>query len=128
MNELFTKITTWIKANILLSVVIFVALVSIIFPKQLRKVFSGGRKRVKHRPGWSETHDRKGRLLKPTKSGRQIPRSAGKRKSSTGKGYPAAGGGYIPFKYNKDGTVKKAWQVGGTVAAKNRMARLRRNR
>ena len=74
---------------------------------------------------------RRRRVVKPvTRSrarSRSLPRSVGSQKL-TGKGYPAAGGGYVPFKYNKDGSVKKAWQVGGTLAAKNRMKRLRANR
>ena len=50
------------------------------------------------------------------------------RTKNTGRGYPAAGGGYVPFKYNKDGSIKKAQFVAGTLAAKRRMATLRRKK
>jgi len=127
MSELFTKISAWVKANMLLALGILAAVIFLLFPRQLKRMFVT-RRRIKHRPGYSQTHDRKGRLLPGTKSGRRLPRSVGRKGSSAGKGYPAAAGGYIPFKYNKDGTIKKAWQVGGTVAAKNRMRGLRRKR
>ncbi|MEA2065633.1 MAG: hypothetical protein U9O65_00800 [Thermotogota bacterium] len=48
------------------------------------------------------------------------------RSTSSGRGYAAVGGGTIPYRYNKDGTIKKAQFVAGTVAARNRMSKLRK--
>jgi hypothetical protein len=118
MKEFFDKVITWIKENMVLAILIFLAAVVVFFGKKVRRVLFGSpRRRVRHR-----------RRIIPI--GRRVrrrgplPRSVGVR--GRGRGYPAAGGGTIPYKYNKDGTVKKAWQVGGTVAAKSRMSRLRR--
>lgn len=120
-----TKIFDWIKANMLLAIGIAIVLVVFVFGKPLKRIFFGTH-RVKHRKSYYITHPVKHRSI--TRQMRKpLPRSVGTHKAS-GKGYPAAGGGYIPFKYNKDGSVKKAWQVGGTVAAKARMSRLRKAR
>ena len=125
-----TNILTWIKNNILLAIGIAVLLLVLFFGKNVRRLFFGSR-RVKHRPGYHLTHTRSGKLIEHRSirrvSHKPIPRSVGLHKIS-GKGYPAPGGGHIPFKYNKDGTIKKAWQVAGTLAAKNRMKKLRRAR
>lgn len=129
------KVMTWIKANILLALGIALAAIFIFFPKILR----GSTRRVKHGPSW---YLQRGKPLPQRligKSGKPIPRSVGIRRANTqrasggssggsAKGYAAVGGGTIPFKYNKDGSVKKAWQVAGTLAAKQRMSRLRKNR
>jgi len=111
------KIITFIKNNWILAVLIVVGLFAVLMPKTVKKLFATPRRR---------------RVIKTatrirTRSTKRIPRSVGTRKAS-GKGYPAVGGGYIPYKYNKDGTIKKAWQVGGTVAAKSRMRNLRKKR
>ncbi len=58
---------------------------------------------------------------------RAAPRKTARRNVKA-KGYAAAGGGTIPLQFNKDGSVKKAWQVRGTVAARQRMQRLRKSR
>jgi hypothetical protein len=125
-----SSIFTWIKEHILISIGIGLLLVVLLFSRQLKKMFLGTH-RVKHRPGYSLTHSRSGKLLtgsdrpRSKRSHGPLPRSVGTHK---GNGYPAAAGGTIPFKYNKDGTIKKAWQVAGTVAAKQRMHRLRKAR
>jgi len=115
---MFDQLWNWLKQNIVIGVLIIVALLLVLFPRAVRRMFAAPRKRRRR-----------------TRSGKPLPRSVGRRRSlisragrRTGKGYPAVGGGTIPYKYNKDGTVKKAWQVKGTVAAKQRMARLRRSR
>ena len=87
-----------------------------LFPKMFRGVFSPQRKRRRRAT-------RKPIIRKVSSS---KPRSRVSR--TGGAGYAAAGGGTIPYKYNKDGTVKKAWQVGGTLAAKQRMSRLRKKK
>ncbi|MGD0340268.1 MAG: hypothetical protein ABSA76_00970 [Bacteroidales bacterium] len=127
-----TAIWTWIKNNILLSAGIALLLIVFLFGRKLKHILFGSH-RVKHRPGYSLTHSRSGRLLTTPYHGHSsthrphgsLPRSVGTHK---GNGYPAAAGGTIPFKYNKDGTIKKAWQVAGTVAAKHRMSKLRHAR
>jgi hypothetical protein len=120
MNNIFQKAMTWIKANMLISIIIGIVILITFFGRTLKKLFFGVR-RVKHRRPKLITIRRRSasRTMK-----RSLPRSVGIHKAS-GKGYPKAGGGYIPFKRNKNGTIKKAWQVGGTVAAKSRMRKLR---
>ena len=114
-----------VKKNWIISVIVVIALTAIIFPRQVKRMFNPTRRKRRRRVLISgRTRPRAG-----ARRGRFIPRSVGTRKVRTsGKGYPAAAGGYIPFKYNKDGSVKKAWQVGGTVAARNRMRGLRRKK
>jgi len=117
---MFDQLWNWLKQNIVIGVLILVALLLVLFPRAVRRMFAAPRKRRRR-----------------TRSGKPLPRSVGTRRRrrttaprarTTGSGYAAAGGGTIALKYNKDGTVKKAWQVKGTVAAKQRMARLRRSR
>jgi len=131
MKELFDKIFGFIKTNYIISALVVIVFVFLFFPRLFKGL--AGRKRIKHRPGWKFAKSNPRAITKPrkrrtggTRSGKPIPRSVGTRSSK--KGYPKAGGGYIPFKKNKDGSIKKAWQVGGTVAAKSRMSKLRRAR
>lgn len=126
MKETFDKIIAWVKANPLIAVLVGVAGLLMFGGGKIKRLLFGTRRRKRRRRVTRTRTTTRRRTVRRT-ARRRLPRSVGTRKT-TGKGYPAAGGGYIPFKYNKDGTVKKAWQVGGTVAAKNRMARLRRNR
>lgn len=117
------KIITWVKANILLAVGLLLAVVILFFGKPLKRILFGTR-RIKHRRKYLVQKGRTVTRSRRRTIGRPLPRSVG-----TGtKGYPAAGGGYIPFVRNKDGSIKKAQFVGGTLAAKRRMAQLRKNR
>lgn len=125
------KIIDWIKSNILLAIAGALAVFLFLMPG----IFKTRRKAVKHGPSWYLNQGKPLPQRLRTKSGRPLPRSVGVRRANrarsstnSSKGYAAAGGGTIPFKYNKDGSVKKAWQVSGTLAAKQRMQRLRRQR
>ena len=113
-----------VKKNWIISVIVVIALTAIIFPRQVKRMFNPTRQKRRRRivPGRTTR-----RTATRTRSRKPLPRSVGTKRVSS-KGYPAAAGGYIPYKYNKDGSVKKAWQVGGTVAAKNRMRGLRRKK
>jgi hypothetical protein len=111
------KIVTWIKNNIVLSIGVGLVLLIIVMTGGLKKIFST-RKRVHHRPEYYA--NKRAKAAKGKKMHGSLPRSVG------GKGYPAAGGGYIPFVHNKDGSIKKAQFVGGTLAAKRRMSALRK--
>jgi hypothetical protein len=123
MKDLIDKIVTWIKGNILLAIIALIAAMFIFFPRSFRKIFGGTTRRRRRKYSKPAATVRRRRVRRT--AGKPLPRSVG---TSRARGYPAAGGGTIPFKYNKDGTVKKAWQVGGTLAAKNRMRRLRKAR
>jgi hypothetical protein len=122
---MIATILALIKKNWIIALVVFAVIVFMIFPRQFKRLFSSPRRHHRKRVTVKQSITR---IRSKTKSGKPIPRSAGRRPGGSNKGYPAAGGGYIPFKYNKDGSVKKAWQVGGTIAAKNRMSKLRRAR
>jgi hypothetical protein len=124
MKALMDKVVAWFKANKTVGIIIILVVIFVFFGRQVKKLF--GTRRIRHRryKAIKTTVRRIRRAAIPRKMRKSLPRSVGVR--SSGKGYPAAGGGYIPFKYNKDGTVKKAWQVGGTLAAKHRMSRLRK--
>lgn len=126
MSILFAEISAWLKAkpgNWIIAVAVVLGVILIFFGRQVRKLF--GHRRIKHRRyvplRSSRIRHRSERMRKP------LPRSVGMHKAS-GRGYPKVGGGHIPFKRNKNGTIKNAKFVGGTVAAKNYMAKLRRNR
>jgi hypothetical protein len=125
-------IIEYLKANKLAAIGAILALVLIVSRKARRMIFgSPVRRRRRTRPVKVKTVVRgnRSRVVRrnTTRSGRPLPRSAGRSRGSS-KGYPAAGGGTIPFKYNKDGSIKKAQFVAGTLAAKRRMAALRKNR
>jgi len=124
MNETITKITAWIKTHTLIAALIGVMGLLLFTNRKIKRLIFGAPRRRRRR-SVIKTRTRK-TSYRRARSKRPLPRSVGTRTS--GKGYAAAGGGSIPFKYNKDGTIKKAWQVSGTLAAKQRMARLRRNR
>jgi hypothetical protein len=108
---MMTAIIEFIKKYMLW---LILAVAVLFFGKLFRRRAPRRRRRVVSKPAARRTSTR-----------RTMPRSVG---TSRGKGYPAAGGGTIPFKYNKDGTIKKAQFVAGTLAAKRRMATLRKNR
>lgn len=113
------QIINYIKENWILSAVVGLFAALLIFPKTMRKMFGG------------KTRRRRRRTARRTTARRTTARRTTARRTTarvTGKGYAAAGGGYIPLKFNKNGTPKKAWQVAGTVAAKQRMSRLRKKR
>ena len=115
---MLTKFIIFVRSNMVLAIVLAIVALLAFFPRQLKRMFRLSPVRRRRRRVSSKYAGDRVRGVKRVK--RSPIRSVG------GKGYAAAGGGYIPFKYNKNGTVKKAWQVGGTVAAKSRMARLRR--
>jgi hypothetical protein len=109
MNDLFTKVTTWIKANMLIAVLIAVGIIIMFFGKQVKKLFFGTR-RVKHRAGYYAVRAR---------SGRSLPRSVGVRRNR-----PAV----RRKQYTKDGKAKKPWQIKGSEAARRHMRRIRQMR
>lgn len=135
------NIWTIVKKYWIIAILIGIVLVSSVFKRQISRLLGIRKKPIKHGAAWYRTHKRP--LPQRLKSGRSFPRSVGTksprrkaatrnkpaaRRSTSGRGYPAAGGGYIPFKRNKDGSIKKAAFVGGTLAAKRRMAQLRKQR
>jgi len=126
MKEIFDKIIGFVKTNWIISALVVLVFVFLIFPKQVKRIF-GGRP---HADSWYTKAAREKRVLKKagktkskTKSGKALPRSAGK---GSGKGYPKVGGGFVPFVKNKDGSIKKAAFVSGTIAARNRMKKIRK--
>ena len=119
MNAIFS----FIKNNLILAGVAILALLFMFFPKVFRFGRSTRRRR-RRRP----VAVRRVRRTARTRSRKPLPRSVGTNRRITGKGYAAVGGGTIPLQYNKNGTVKKAWQVKGTMAARSRMRRLRGKR
>jgi hypothetical protein len=124
MTDFIKKITDWIKSNLILAILLGAGILLVFFSKQIMRLFVSPRRRRRKVAPKQITRRSPRRITRVNRIRKPLPRSVGTNR----KGYPAAGGGTIPFKYNKDGTVKKAWQVGGTVAAKSRMKRLRKNR
>ena len=98
----FDNIIAWVKANILLSIGILIAVVVILFPKVLKKLF-GTTRRIKHH-----------RVTTVPARRRRLPRSVGfyRNKSSV----------------KRISKAKKPWQVKGSLAAKRHMAQIRRMR
>jgi hypothetical protein len=115
------KLITWVKANLLL-VIAGLVVVAVLFIKPVKRfVFGAPRRKVVRRVSVST---RSAIVRRPaTKSNNKpLPRSVNT------KGYPKYGGGFIPFVRNKDGSIKKAKFVSGTLAAHNYMKNLRKSR
>jgi hypothetical protein len=121
------KIINWIKNNVMLFIIIAVAAVFLFFPRMFRGILGTSHKRRHHKNYILKRHYSAPGKRRVRTNRKPIPRSVGLHKIS-GRGYPKAGGGYIPFKHNKDGSIKKAQFVAGTLAAKRRMASLRKQR
>lgn len=102
------KITAWIKANLLIAIIIAVGIITVFFGRQVKKIVFGTR-RVKHR--------RRVAAVASARRRRSLPRSVGLHKRNK----PAVA-------YNKDGTKKKPWQIKGSEAARRHMAKIRRLR
>ena len=122
MKDLFTKIIALARHNWIITALVGFFLFVTVFRKQAARLFRTAPRRRRRRTAT--------RPVRRSPVRRSPARRSPVRRSPvpSRRGYPAAGGGIIPFKYNKDGTVKKAWQVGGTLAAKQRMSRLRKAR
>lgn len=102
MSTLFTTAWNWIKANLLLSTGILLAVLLLFFPKVLKGLFGTRRKRVRHH-----------RIVRTvTDISRTLPRSVGIHK----------------IRHRSHGSVKRPWQVKGSRAAKLHMAKIRRLR
>lgn len=104
MKTFITNTVAWVKAHILISIVILFTIVLLFFPKLLRKL-TGTRRRVHHRTYTA---------LPARRRRRSIPRSVGMHETRR--------------QYTKGGKAKKAWQIKGSLAAKRHMAQIRRMR
>lgn len=107
-----TKITAWIKANLLLTGGIVIVAILLFFPKMLRDVFGSPRRKVRHRasrtaPAYT-TYARRRRRL-PRSVGMSKARPSYRRRTRT-KG------------------SKKPWQIKGSLAARRHMALIRKRR
>jgi hypothetical protein len=96
MKNFFDNLMIWIKANVLIFVIILVVGLFLLFPRQLKKLFRGAPRRRRHTVA----------LAAPR---RKLPRSVG-----------------APKQYSKSGKVKKPWQIKGSEAARRHMAKIRR--
>lgn len=106
MKEFIDKTMAWVKANILLSVIILICVILIFFPKLVKGLI--GKKRIRHRPGYYASRTVTGTVR------RRLPRSVGMLKARK--------------QYTKGGKAKKAWQIKGSLAAKRHMAQIRKMR
>lgn len=104
MNDLISKVTAWIKANVLLAVLVACVAIFILFGRQVKRMLFGVR-RVRHR---------RPVVRRVARRRRSLPRSVGMHKMK-----PA---------YHRSGKVKKPWQVKGSQAARRHMAKIRRMR
>jgi hypothetical protein len=110
MNTFFVTLYTWIKSNVLLAIGILLIAVFLFFPKVLRGLFGGTRRR--RRTSYRLTRMAGRRTYRRR---RPLPRSVGIRRR--------------PRKqYTKGGKAKKPWQIKGSMAARRHMARIRRMR
>lgn len=111
MKEFIDKTMAFVKANILISVLIGIAIIFLFFGRQVKRLLFGTR-RVKHRRVTSAPYVRRRRSL-PRRS---LPRSVGMHKVRR------------KIDYNKNGTRKKPWQIKGSPAARRHMAQIRSRR
>ena len=98
MKETFDKALAWIKENVWLSVGILAAVLLLFFPKLLRSP----RKRTRRRSAPITRHRR---IRRPKAPVRRAKRN-----------------------YSKSGAKKKPWQIKGSLAARRRMAQIRKRR
>jgi hypothetical protein len=102
MSTFFVTLYTWIKNNILMTIAILIVVVLLFFPKILRGLIGGTRRKRRYR-------------TVTARSGRRLPRSVGINRK--------------PRKqYTKGGKAKKPWQIKGSPAARRHMAQIRRMR
>jgi len=110
MNTFFVSLYAWIRNNILMSIGILIVVVLLFFPKILRGLIGGTRR--KRRTSYSLTRMAGRRTFRRR---RPLPRSVGIRRR--------------PRKqYTKGGKAKKPWQIKGSPAARRHMAQIRRMR
>jgi hypothetical protein len=120
------KIKTWITGNPVMAIGAAIVALFLLMPKMRRKLFKSAPRR--RRRAKIKTVIRGNRMRTASRRPAKRPAAARSAAPAGRKGYAAAGGGTIPFKYNKNGTIKSAQFVAGTLAAKRRMASLRKNR
>jgi len=110
MKDLFNKVLTWAKSNMLLAIGALLAVIMLFFPKLLKGLFGTTRRRHRRIAGSPYSTGSPYRRNKR----RTLPRSVGMRK--------------IRRQYTKGGKVKKPWQIKGSIAARRHMAQIRRMR
>jgi hypothetical protein len=98
MTDFFNKAIAWIKANLILSIVIGIAVIFIFFGRGVKKLFGPAHRVRDHRS-----------IVRRLTRSRSLPRSAGTHKM-------------------KSTQKKKPWQVKGSLAARRHMAQIRRMR
>ena len=98
MKTFFDNLIVWIKANVLIFVIILAVALFLLFPRQLKKLIRGAPRRRRH-------------TVAAAIPRRKLPRSVGTQKQ-----------------YSKSGKVKKPWQIKGSEAARRHMAKIRRMR
>jgi hypothetical protein len=103
MNTFISKAIAWIKANLIISVLIGIVVLFMISGTKLKRMFGTRRRTVHHRTVRTLSAPRRRRSRKP------IPRSVGMRKS-------------------RGSAKKKPWQIKGSLAARRHMAQIRARR
>jgi hypothetical protein len=105
-----TTITTWIKNNLMISILVGVAAIALLFPKVLKGLFGPERRKVHHRASATRmaytTYARRRRAL---------PRSVGMHKVRR----------HIT---RRSKGSKKPWQIKGSLAARRHMALIRKRK
>ena len=130
MKEFFDKVLTWVKSNVLLSIIGLIAVIVIFFPKLFKGIF----RTRPHADQWytraarerRKERKRPGRVLRSgvngpkagARRGRFLPRSVGMRKAGRTNRIIKSG-------VNRG---KKAWQIKGSPEARRHMANIRRKR
>jgi len=119
MMDFINKAIAWVKANLIMAVLIGIVVVLVFFGRQVKKIFFGTH-RVKHRPGYQSRYRRRATSAprRRTIHRRTLPRSVGMHKVRHSK----------PAVYNKNGSRKKPWQIAGSRAARLHMAKIRKQR
>jgi len=124
MKEFFDKALTWVKSNLLLSIIGLIAVITILFPKLLKGLF----RTRPHADQWytRAARERRKERKRPARPGRRtfrtsprpLPRSVGM--SKVGR----------TNRIIKSGVHrgKKAWQIKGSPEARRHMAAIRRKR
>lgn len=104
-----TTITTWIKNNLLISILVGVAAIALLFPKVLKGIFGSSPRRHKRRTVRSVHAAHVHRAIHRHHAARRIVHSIKKRVT------------------HRKG-AKKPWQVKGSLAARRHMALIRKRK
>jgi uncharacterized protein HemY len=125
MKDIFDNILSWVKSNMLMAIGIVIAVIVLLFPRMLKKLF---RSRP-HSDAWYTRAARERRKAKRQgKPSYRLTRMAGRRTGRYRKKIPRSAGNINRRIKSGPNAGKKAWQIKGSPEARRHMAAIRRRK